>query len=180
MGWWGFAKREQFELGFPALGPLLGQSWGSLGPSRGPLGPSWALFRPSWNPLGGLLGRLGSLLGRRGRCENPRSEYAKNVRFPKGMGRFLPRGGPLGGLLGRLGGVLSRPEAVFGASRADLRQSRSVRCAIGAAPKARGRPRRPPRRGQGFSGPPGAARSGPGGAGSMPLRGVPHALTRLL
>ena len=114
------------------LGALLGTSCGPLrallGTFRGPLGtllgrhglswavlePFWAVLGPSWGPLGPSWGGLGSLLGRLGHLEEQRSEYAENVRFPMGMGRFLPLGAPLGGLLRRRGGLLGRLEAIFG------------------------------------------------------------------
>eukprot|EP00959_Pyramimonas_sp_CCMP1952_P144375 3022310-Pyramimonas_sp.AAC.1 len=62
---------------------------GGLGPSRGPrgaLGPSWAFLGPSWSFFGGQLAWLGDLWGRLGHSEGPRSEYAENIRFPRGMG----------------------------------------------------------------------------------------------
>ena len=36
----------------------------------------------------------------------------KNVRFPKGLGRFLVLRGPLNGLLGRLGDLLGRLQTI--------------------------------------------------------------------
>ena len=99
-----------------ALGSLLvrlGASWAVLEPSWAVLGPSWGPLGPSWGDLGGLFCRLR-------RCLDQRSEYAKNVRFTKGMGRFLPLAGPLGGLLGRLGGLLGHLGAILWVSWAVL------------------------------------------------------------
>ena len=92
-------------------------SWAVLEASRAVLEPSWAVLGPFRGPLGPSWGGLGGLLGRRGRCESRRGEYAKNVRFPKGMGRFLPLGALLGRLLGASWVVLTASWAFWRPSR---------------------------------------------------------------
>ena len=101
------------------LGSLLRAFWGHLGPLWGDLGAlwavlgsSWAVLRPSGGPLRPSWGDIGGPSGRLGRCEDPKSGYAKNVRFPKGMGRFLLLRGSLNGLLGCLGGLLGRLQTI--------------------------------------------------------------------
>ena len=77
------------------------------------MGLSWAVFEPSWGPLGPSWGDLGGLLDRLGRCESRRGGYVKNIRFPKGMGRFLPFGALWGRRLGTSWGVLKACWAVL-------------------------------------------------------------------
>ena len=69
----------------PPLGALLWPSWAVLGASWTVLGPSWEPVGPSRRSLGGLLGRLT-------RRESRQVVYAKNTRFPQGVGRFWPLG----------------------------------------------------------------------------------------
>ena len=88
---------------------ILASCWSLLGPSWGPLG-AWPHVGPSWDHLGTILGPswgphrlswddLGGPSGRRRRCKDEQSESAENIRFPKGMGRFLLLWALLGGLL---------------------------------------------------------------------------------
>ena len=81
MGWWGYAKRQEFKLFGAPLGALLGSySWGHLKPpmlelSWGPLATLFGLLAtgglalskrrlrqreplPSWGPLGAILGPI--------------------------------------------------------------------------------------------------------------------------
>ena len=78
------------------LGGLLGASWAVLGRSLGPLWPV-------------------------GDCDDQAREDAENVRFTKGMGRFLPLEGPLGGLLRPSSGHLRPSWGALGPSWAVLR-----------------------------------------------------------
>ena len=90
-----------------------------LGASWAVLRPSWAVLGPSWGPLGLSWGDLGGPLGRLRRCQDEKDEYAKIVRFPMGMGRFL--------FLGVLSAVLwEHSWAVLGASWAVLKPSWTV------------------------------------------------------
>ena len=91
-GSWGHAGSHTLQENTPQ--PFLAISWGPLGapwgPSWGSLGQSGAPIGPSWRPLGQYWpswSSLERLLGRRVRCEDAHSEYTKNIRFPKGMGR---------------------------------------------------------------------------------------------
>ena len=73
------------------------------------------------------MGRLEALVGRLGHCEGPRSEYAKNIRFPKGMRQLLLLWALLARLLRASWDVLEASGAVLGASwasRSDLLASR--------------------------------------------------------
>ena len=119
-GFWGASCASLGAL-LEAFGGLCAPSWAVLGLSWAVLEPSWAILWPSWGPPGLSWGDLGTLLGRLGRRESSRCEYAKNVRFPKGMGRFLCLGAFLEGRLGGLSGCLKaclalveRPWAVLG------------------------------------------------------------------
>ena len=116
-GSWGYRWRKgsKCQVVFPLLGPswaVFGALWAVLGPSRAALGPSSGLQGPSWDDHGGPLGRLG-------RCEDEKGEFAKNVRFPKGMTRFVP--------LGALSAVLwEHTSAVIGPFGAVLKPSWTV------------------------------------------------------
>ena len=106
-------------LSWGPLGALLGHLGGPRGRLRAllgrlgaPFGPSWGPHRTSWDDFGGPSGRFR-------RCQDNKTECAKNVRFPKGMGRFF--------LLGALSAVLrGHSWAVLEASCAVLKPSWTV------------------------------------------------------
>ena len=112
------------RLKMPVRIAPLGHSWGPLGALLGrlggfrgrfrtvlgylgaPFGPSWGPHRPSWDDLGGPSGRFR-------RCQDNKTECAKNVRFPKGMGRFFPLGALSAVLRGHSWAVLEASCAVL-------------------------------------------------------------------
>ena len=128
---WGLSRASWEPLGasWGPLGPLLGASgvllergarnfnwispsWAPLGLLWGPVwavwGASWTVLGPSWAVLGRSGGASWAILGRSWEplrssrtVRRLRNEYAKNVRFTKGMGQFLPLGAYLGDKLER-------------------------------------------------------------------------------
>ena len=123
-GSWGNlgGKGSKCQFVFPllgSLGALVGLSWAVLLAPGAVLEPSWAVLGPSWGPHGLSWDDLGGPLGRLRRCQDEKDEYAKIVRFPKGMLRFL--------LFGALEAVLwEHSWAVLGASWAVSKPSWTV------------------------------------------------------